>query len=102
MQTQKLAAEIPATGLRRGRRPRAFEMISAARTAHVIVDLQNGFVEPGAPFEVPSARLIMPNVNRIIREVRRSGGLNIFLRFPRSGRSHALDHPWRVASRPQG
>ncbi len=44
MQTQKLAVEIPATSLRRGRRPRAFEMISAARTAHVIVDLQNGFV----------------------------------------------------------
>ncbi|MHC2576624.1 ureidoacrylate peracid hydrolase [Bradyrhizobium diazoefficiens] len=81
MQTQKLAAEVPASSLRRGRRPRAFEMISAARTAHVIVDLQNGFVEPGAPVEVPSARLIMPNVNRIIREVRQSGGLNIFLRF---------------------
>lgn len=81
MQKPQIAAELLAANPRRRGRPRAFGTISAARTAHVIVDLQNGFVERGAPVEVPAARLIMPNVNRIIREVRRSGGLNIFLRF---------------------
>ncbi|MFB6451332.1 cysteine hydrolase family protein [Bradyrhizobium tunisiense] len=73
--------EILTTNLRRRGRSRTFEPLAAARTAHVIVDLQNGFVEKDAPVEVPAARMIMPNVNRIIREVRRSGGLNVFLRF---------------------
>ena len=34
-------------------------------TAHIAVDLQNGFMEPGAPIEVPVAREIVPNVNLI-------------------------------------
>jgi len=93
MQKPQIAAEIRGANPRRRGRPRAFGKISAARTAHVIVDLQNGFVERGAPVEVPAAQLIMPNVNRIIREVRRSGGLNVFLRF-----THDPDEamPWTV------
>lgn len=93
MPKPQMAAEISPANPRRRGPSRAFGMISAARTAHVIVDLQNGFVEPGAPVEVPAARSVMPNVNRIIREVRRSGGLNIFLRF-----THDPDEtmPWTV------
>lgn len=95
MQKPQIAAEILTANPGRRGRPRAFGMIPAVRTAHVIVDLQNGFVQPGAPVEVPAARSIMPNVNRIIREVRRSGGLNIFLRF-----THDADEamPWTVPS----
>jgi ureidoacrylate peracid hydrolase len=58
-----------------------FERIDLRRTAHVIVDLQNGFMEPGAPVEVPTAREIVPNVNAISRAVRGHGGLNVFLRM---------------------
>ena len=36
---------------------------------------------PGAPVEVPAARDIVPNVNRISRALRREGGVNIFLRY---------------------
>ena len=32
------------------------------RTAHLVVDLQNGFMEEGAPFELPVARAIVPAV----------------------------------------
>src|SRR5277367_2994646 len=42
-----------------------YQQLDLRRTAHIIVDLQNGFMEPGAPVEVPIAREIVPNVNRI-------------------------------------
>jgi ureidoacrylate peracid hydrolase len=57
------------------------ERLDARRTAHLVVDLQNGFMEPGAPVEVPVAREIVPNVNAISRALREAGGTNVFLRF---------------------
>lgn len=58
-----------------------FDDIDPARTAHLIIDLQNGFMEPGAPVEVPVAREIVPTVNAISSAVRRAGGTNIFVQF---------------------
>jgi len=58
-----------------------FERLDMCRTAHVVVDLQNGFMESGAPVEVPVAREIVPNVNSILAAVRRRGGRNVFLRM---------------------
>jgi len=58
-----------------------FERLDMGRTAHVVVDLQNGFMEAGAPVEVPVAREIVPNVNAISAAVRGSGGRNVFLRM---------------------
>jgi ureidoacrylate peracid hydrolase len=65
----------------RGGAEHMFETIDLSRTAHVVVDLQNGFMEPGAPVEVPAARDIVPNVNAISRAVREGGGVNVFLRM---------------------
>lgn len=59
----------------------AASRIDLSRTAHLIVDLQNGFLEPGAPVEVAAARAIVPNVNRLSAAVRTHGGQNVFLRF---------------------
>jgi len=36
-----------------------FSNIDPLRTAHIIVDLQNGFMEPGATVELPVARDIV-------------------------------------------
>jgi ureidoacrylate peracid hydrolase len=58
-----------------------FESLDMPRTAHVVIDMQNGFMEPGAPVEVPVAREIVPNINAISTTVRRCGGRNIFLRM---------------------
>jgi ureidoacrylate peracid hydrolase len=58
-----------------------FGNIDPARTAHIIVDLQNGFMEPGATVELPVARDIVPNVNEICKAVRSAGGLNVFIRY---------------------
>ena len=65
----------------RGGALHVFETIDLAHTAHVVVDLQNGFMEPGAPVEVPCARDIVPNVNAISAAVRKGGGTNLFLRM---------------------
>jgi ureidoacrylate peracid hydrolase len=62
-------------------RERIFDDIDPAKTAHIIVDLQNGFMAPGAAVEIPTARDIVPNVNRISDAVRRSGGLNVFVHY---------------------
>ncbi len=56
-----------------------FRDIEPAKTAHVIVDLQNGFMAPGAIAEIAEARDIVPNVNRISAAVRAAGGVNVFI-----------------------
>src|SRR5690348_15650365 len=47
-----------------------FGDINASRTALIVVDLQNGFMAPGQPAEIPVAREIIPNVNRISAALR--------------------------------
>ena len=58
---------------RRGRLDR-FPRLEAARTALVVIDLQNGFMLPGMPVAVPTALEIVPNVNRLARALRDGGG----------------------------
>jgi ureidoacrylate peracid hydrolase len=58
-----------------------FENLDPKRTAHLIVDLQNGFMEPGATVELPVARDIVPNVNEICKAVRAAGAINVFIRY---------------------
>lgn len=65
----------------RGGTRNAFEALDPARTAHLIIDMQNGFMEPGAPVEVPMAREIVDEVNRLSAAVRAAGGRNFFLRY---------------------
>jgi ureidoacrylate peracid hydrolase len=56
-----------------------FNDIDPARTAHIVVDLQNGFMAPGQPAEIPAAREIVPNVNRISAALRAAGGLVVYI-----------------------
>lgn len=65
----------------RGRVRNIYDTIDPARTAHLIVDMQIGFMEEGAPVEVPAARGIVEEINRLSRAVRAAGGHNVFLRF---------------------
>jgi ureidoacrylate peracid hydrolase len=58
---------------------RVFDSIDPARTAHVVVDLQNGFMAPGAIAEIGTARDIVPNVNRISQALRSAGGLVVYI-----------------------
>jgi ureidoacrylate peracid hydrolase len=53
--------------------------IDPRRTAHVVVDLQNGFMAEGQLSAVKVAPEIVPNVNRISQALREAGGLVVYL-----------------------
>lgn len=74
-------AILDAVAAARGGVRNVFDDIDPKRLAHICVDMQNGFMEEGSPVEVPMAREIVSNINRISAAVREAGGLNVFLRF---------------------
>lgn len=57
---------------RRGRL-HLYDAIDTKSTALLVIDMQNAFVAPGAPIEVPAAREIVPAINRLAAELRRRG-----------------------------
>ena len=65
----------------KGGREFAFTAIDPARSAHLVIDMQNGFMEEGALLEVPVARAVVPNINALSQAMREAGGLNVFFRF---------------------
>jgi ureidoacrylate peracid hydrolase len=65
--------------LRRRATLHVFADVDPVRTAHVVVDLQNGFMACGQPAEIPLAREVVPNVNRISAALRAAGGLVIYI-----------------------
>ncbi|MGC2520960.1 MAG: isochorismatase family cysteine hydrolase [Burkholderiales bacterium] len=71
--------------LRRQGKPVANEVIDAARAALVVVDMQNYFVAEGFPVEVPLAREIVPNINRMAAAMRAAGGAVIWIQTTAAG-----------------
>jgi ureidoacrylate peracid hydrolase len=69
---------------RRGRL-HLFDRLDAKRTALLVIDMQNAFVAPGAPIEVPGARDIVPGINRLAAELRRRGVPVIWVLHQNSG-----------------
>ena len=65
--------------LRRQGKLFANETIEAARTALVVVDMQNYFCAEGFPAEVPLSRAIVPNINRLARAMRAAGGTIVWV-----------------------
>ncbi|HEU4350938.1 MAG TPA: cysteine hydrolase [Burkholderiales bacterium] len=66
------AAIIERVVARRGRL-HLFDSLDPKRTALLVIDMQNAFVAPGAPIEVPAAREIVAPTNRLAAELRRRG-----------------------------
>ncbi len=62
-------------------KPHMFEAIDPARTAHLVIDMQNAFGEVGGELEVPLCREIVPNINRISEALTAAGGTNVFIQF---------------------
>ncbi len=58
-----------------------FDAIDGPRTALVVIDLQNVFMLPGMPVEVPNARAIVPNVNRLAAALREAGGKVVWIQM---------------------
>lgn len=63
---------------RRGRH-HLFDALDPAKSAVIVIDMQNMFCEPGAPAEVPASRGICDNINRLCAEMRQLGGLVIWV-----------------------
>jgi len=63
--------------------------IDAARTALIVVDMQNHFVAEGFPAEVPLSREIVPTINRLARAMRAAGGQVVWVQTTATG---ALEH----------
>lgn len=57
---------------RRGR-VHLFDRLEPAETALAVIDMQNTFLKPGAPVEVPEGRAIVPNINRLTARLRKLG-----------------------------
>jgi ureidoacrylate peracid hydrolase len=61
------------------------DTIDAARSALVVIDMQNYFVAEGFPLEVPVAREIVPNINRLAAAMRDVGGLVVWIQTTATG-----------------
>lgn len=70
--------------LRRRGKIHAIEQVDPAKCALVVIDMQNVFLQKGAPAETPMAREIVPNVNKLADAVRQTGGRVIWVQMAHS------------------
>ena len=71
-----------------------FDDFDPARTALIVVDLQNAFMMPGVAFaEIPEAREIVPNVNRLAAALRAAGGTVVWIV---TTYDKAIDQEWSI------
>lgn len=73
MHPVEIPPEITERLLRRRGKVHVFEEIDPVRTALIVIDMQNAFMEPGMANEVPVAREIVPNINRLAAAFREAG-----------------------------
>jgi ureidoacrylate peracid hydrolase len=59
----------------------AFDVLAGPATALLVVDLQNVFMLPPYPTEVPLAREIVPNVNKLAAATRAVGGAVVWIQM---------------------
>ncbi len=80
MHTIAIAEEVKERVRARVGREHPFDRIDPAKTALVVVDMQNYFVKPGYMGEVPLAREIVPAINRMAAGLRDAGGHVIWIK----------------------
>src|SRR5687768_274976 len=73
MASADIRREIIERVLARRGRLHLFDALDPKRSALLVIDMQNAFVAPGAPMEVPAARAIVAPINRLAVELRRRG-----------------------------
>jgi ureidoacrylate peracid hydrolase len=71
-----------------------FAGLDPARTALVVVDLQNGFMASGQPAEIAFAREIVPNVNQLAAATRAAGGAVVWIQNTIDAESEASWSVW--------
>jgi ureidoacrylate peracid hydrolase len=63
----------------------SLDVVDCARAALVVVDMQNYFVAPGFPSEIPAARDVAPNINRMAAAMRAAGGTVVWIQTTATG-----------------
>jgi len=80
MHKHSIPAELTERVIRRAGRAHPFDVMDPAKTALIVIDMQNYFMKPGFLGEVPMARQIVPNVNRLAAALRERGGHVIWVK----------------------
>jgi len=76
--------------------------VPASRTAFIVVDMQNYFMTPGGPAEVPMSRDIVSNINRLAFALRQAGGTVVWVRTLFTERAlREISHFHHVLLRPE-
>jgi ureidoacrylate peracid hydrolase len=75
----EIAQQAIDISMRRRGRVQPFTAIQPRKTALLVVDMQTGFVAPGAVAEIPMAREIVPNINRLASALREAGGTVVWI-----------------------
>ena len=84
-----IAEEVVAQVIAQRGKLTRYERLAGPGTALVVIDLQNVFMLPGMPVEVPMAREIVPNVNRLAAAVRAAGGKVVWVKMSLEKQSQA-------------
>jgi ureidoacrylate peracid hydrolase len=77
--------EIKDRVLKRQGKPLSHDTVEAGRSALVVVDMQNYFVAEGFAAEIPMARAIVPNINRLAKALRSAGGTVVWIQTTANG-----------------
>jgi ureidoacrylate peracid hydrolase len=99
MHPTKLPQRVIDSLMARRGRLHAFDRINPAKTALIVVDMQNAFCAPGAAGEVALAREIVPNINKLAKQMRAAGGVVVWVQMTIAGKDDwpifpdALVHP---------
>lgn len=80
MHTVSLSKEFLKQLTERRGRARVFERIIPRQTALLVIDMQNVFVEDDGALVVSHAKSIVPNINRVAKELRRAEGHVVWVR----------------------
>jgi ureidoacrylate peracid hydrolase len=79
MQTFTITPQLEADLLKKRGKIHPYERLDPAKTALVVVDMQNYFMQDGQPACAPAAREIVPNVNALAAKMRALGGLVVWI-----------------------
>jgi ureidoacrylate peracid hydrolase len=80
MNEPELSEESIRSATHRRGRVDVFDDLEPARTALIVIDMQNAWLAPSAPFETPAARELIPRINRLAATLRDHGGLVIWIK----------------------
>ena len=81
MHTQSIPQSVVTRVIERRGREHVYENLDPAKTALVVVDMQNAFMLPGVAHALcPMAEKIVPNINRLAQAVRETGGTVVWIK----------------------